>query len=159
MEELVPLSRLKRMAKVQYEVPGQGEKRVEFLIECPGETPILLEVKHRDTDIIQFMEAFHSDGMMEDFPPPRADFLFRSVVEKLPESNPQDRLQGVWISVHVRHDGGDLHRCFDAIEARRLHFAIIATSEDSAYILARTKEIERFVTDFFQLKHNPQAIL
>jgi hypothetical protein len=159
MEELVPLARLGRPAKVEYEVRGEGRKHIEYRIVCPRERPLLLEVKHRYKPTVHLMQQLATANFQEDRATlPEAKWLFASVVAKFPETPPDVQLQGAWISAGVQHDRADLHRTFDALDSRRLHFAVIANSEERGYVLARTPEIEATVLNFFRLAHNPNAV-
>ena len=159
LEEFVPLSRLQRQATVRYEAVGKCNKKADLLIECPGERPVLLEVKHRVKDKVNFFEQLQANGGDEDLTtPPDPTWLFRDVTEKLPEADFRDRAQGAWIPIGVSHEESALRACFDKLPSRHIHFAILSTSEDRAFVLGRTLEIEDFAKNFFRLTIDPHAV-
>ena len=159
LEEFVPLSRLQRPARVTYEPVENELNRPDFLIECQGVQPLAIEVKNRTSDQADFFKQLEANGYQEELTvPPNPKNLFNYIEKKFPNCPFEVRAQGAWITMGVAHDENELRKFFDSLEANILHFAILSTGENQAFILARSSDIERFVMNYFNLIPNPQAV-
>jgi hypothetical protein len=105
-------------------------------------------VKRRTTDFIKQAELMGGEGAA---PEPDHDpaLLFRSVEQKFALADPAERLQGVWIVTDIKQDEEHLHSAFSALDASRVHFAILGDWKPDVYVLVRRDEDRQYLLDLF----------
>ncbi len=59
------------------------------------------------------------------------------------------RLQGVWIITDIRQDEENLYGAFTALDASKVHFAILGDWKPDAYVLVRRDEHRQYLLDLF----------
>lgn len=149
--EMAPLSKVDLAVPAEFEVAGLGvgNRTVDWVIGPYEHRAVLLDVKRRTADFIaQFEDMVPGDAAV---PKPDHDpmLLFRSVEQKFVPADACSRLQGVWIATDIKQDEEALVRCFDQLDADKVHFAIFGDWETDVYVLSRRPEDETYLLGLF----------
>lgn len=135
--EMMPGARLHLQATVDFEVAGvgAGAKTVDWSAQFNGRS-IVFDVKSRHVDLIKQAGKKGVDGVL---PEPDHDpaLLFRGVAEKFEDADPDVKLQGAWITSHVKQSRSQLEKAFHNLPNQKVHFAILGDWEDDIYLLVR----------------------
>ncbi len=159
LAEMAPALRVDPRVVMEFEVPGQavGNLTIDWLISPTGFPPILLEVKNRIRDLIEYLAQL-ARGEPISAPAHDASLLFRSAVEKLLPSDPAVRLQGVWIITELKQEESELEDTF-ANNASLLHFAILNNWEPDGYLLTCDGVDRRQLLDLFRLQESRNSFV
>ncbi|HYW82179.1 MAG TPA: hypothetical protein VFB30_02915 [Spirochaetia bacterium] len=156
LAEMAPAARVTSFMRGTYEAVGygMGNRTIDWLFEPPNGTPILLDVKHRQQDLLEHLRqtipAIEAGAHVAPSPVLDAAALFRSTAEKFVRRPSDEMLQGVWIHSHIQQFEEDLLRVFSALD-EALHFAILAGWDGRSYILARKSVSTEYLRRAFSL--------
>lgn len=148
--ECSPLLALRDTASVTYEAPGYSEKRVDFLIHPKVGVPVLIDAKCRIRELIRKLPLNAK---------PDPSGLFKGLVEKFGEQQPDAQLQGGWVHTVVGYVEDELQAEFESTDSSKLHFAIFACWDEKAYVLARDTATRDRVEQVFDLPQDDTIIL
>lgn len=142
LAEMIPGSHTRPALRARFEVGGLGvgNRTVDWVIDDPG-GPILLDVKSRTADLVAQMSAWDGAAPIAQ-PQHSATLLFRSVEEKFAQANPAERLQGVWITTHIKQDEAAVNAAFEALNPDKVHFTILGDWRPDVYMIAR-RDVDR----------------
>jgi hypothetical protein len=150
--EMRPVRNLKPGLRASYEVLGLGVGNTTCDWQVRGNlVNVVFDVKNRRRSLVEHLKQLIPDlnkGVSHTHPtaPDPAD-LFKSVENKLKERCYVLQLQGVWIHSEIKEDEERLKAYFkNALNRRKVHFAILSDWKDDAYVLARTRMIARLLT-------------
>jgi len=162
--EFAPIVRLGGSVSSTYEVVGfgNGNRTVDWLLRPEKGPPILLDVKNRTKDLLQSLTAVQDGDRSADgsapIPSHDVSLLFASVERKFRSTSPTAMVQAVWVGTDLKQEEDDLKRAFAALDASRVHVAILGDWRDDAYVLTnetiakehtlatlRVRESRRFV--------------
>lgn len=152
LAEMAPVMRMEPSTRTTFEVPGlgSGNRTVDWHIEPPGGRPILCDVKSRVFDLLHQMDQ--PLGGPEAPPPDHAvPLLFRSIESKFLSADPNARLQGAWIATDIKQEESQLEASFRALDAGRVHFAVLGDFEPDAHVLVRRAEDLEYIRRVFAL--------
>jgi len=150
--EMIPVAKVGPNAPVDFEVAGlgAGNRTVDWVIGPQDGRIVLLDVKRRTTDFIKQTERIDTANAA---PEPSHDpaLLFRSIEQKFLPADPDLQLQGAWIVTDLKQEENRLMQAFTALDARRVHFAILGDWEPDVYVLTR-RDIDRpFLLKLFHI--------
>lgn len=152
--EMIPADKIDSAVPLRFEVPGMGvgNRTVDWVIGPLDNRTILLDVKRRKADLIQQMERL-GDGVA---PEPNHDpaLLFRSVVDKFNQADPDVCLQGAWIVTDIQQEKNELERAFCKLDDSKMHFAVIGDWRPDIYTLVRRNQDEQYLLDLFHAEHS-----
>jgi hypothetical protein len=160
--EFAPILRLDSAYIIEYEVHGEGNFTIDWLISAPGERRLLLEVKNRVKDIyeglcnLQLNTAKTSNAVPE--PAHDHNFLFCGVEKKFPISDVSKVVQGVWIKTEVKQEETELYDAFERLDPQRIHFAVLGDWENDAYIMAHDEETRHLVARLLHVKESRRFV-
>jgi hypothetical protein len=139
--EFAPILHLDPTTKIEHEVPGQGNKRIDWRITDAAGFNLLLEVKIREADLIRSFERIEAGERAPNGHAPEpdhdTDLLFRSVEGKFLPRSPDAVLQGAWIGSALKQASGDLDASFRRLDPTRVHFAILGDWDGDVHLMAR----------------------
>lgn len=159
LSEFFPLLFMAEAIPAFYEVPGEGGKTIEWLIKPSRRTPILLEVKNRLKDLIEWTASYIEGGSSVVNPPNHdPQLLFASTVEKFKEEYFERQLQGVWIITQLKQDRIRLCQVFNALNPRRLHFAVLANWGPDVHVITREGIDRDLITATLGVKHSEEKV-
>lgn len=75
--------------------------------------------------------------------------LFRSVVGKFLDADPDTALQGAWITTHITQNRALLDKALSELPALKVHFAIFGDWEADVYLLSRREADRAFLLEAF----------
>lgn len=151
LAETEPALRTDLGTVIAYEVGGAGTKKIDWQFSAPNGRRMLLDVKFRDCDQINFFEQIGSGIPEHQIIPPNPLLLFRGTVEKFVCADSAFSLQGVWITSGIAFDELHFNAVFAQLNSSRLHFAIFPLGSDEAFVIARRHEDVDFILNFFHL--------
>jgi hypothetical protein len=134
---------------VEYEVPGAGNKTIDWLIQIPGLIGLLLEVKNRVGDLFkglcrsQLSLQEGGDGSPE--PVHDINLLFKSIEQKFPTRKASEAVQAAWIKTGLKQEESELNLAFEKLDPGRLHVAILGDWDDDVYMLANDDQAKQVV--------------
>ena len=149
LAETFPMLRVDEAVSAEYEVAGlgTGNRTVDWALGPIGTRRILLDVKRRFTDFFsQMTETAVTSGAA---PAHDVQLMFRSVEPKFLAANPDETLQGVWIVTDIKQDEQELLATFDALDAAKVHFAILGDAESDVFILTRRSDDVPYLLSVF----------
>jgi len=137
--EFVPLFRLGAGVAPEYEATsGRGNRTVDWAIPTRG-ARVLLEVKHRERDVLEQLARVAAGERREDGTAPgpihNHAILFRNVEDKYIAADPSVQLQGVWIVPGIQQEQADFETAFRALDPKRVHFAVLGGWESSLHVI------------------------
>ena len=139
--EMLPVLRLHPDIPADYEVlgHGRGNHTIDWLISPSEGTPILVEVKHRKRDMIEYVDRIPTQQKsgITIAPEHNTDLLFQSLETKFLPRHLTHTLQGAWIHVAVQQEQSELQKSFDKLDPDRIHFAILGSWQEDVFLLAR----------------------
>jgi hypothetical protein len=148
LAEMMPVSRLKATATANFEVVGlgQGNTDVDWLISV-GARRVALDVKSRHADLLQQATRKDESGFM---PEPGHDpsLLFRGLTKKFREVDPDQLLQGAWITTHIKQHDEKLRLAFQALPDC-IHFAVLGDWEPDIFVISRREQDTPFLLETF----------
>jgi hypothetical protein len=154
LAEMIPAAKLGVNVPVDFEVAGlgHGQRTVDWVIgPCAGRT-VLCDVKRRTIDILaQFAQMDGETTATGTSTEPNHDpaLLFRSVETKFVANDPAHQLQGAWIVTDIQQNGLLLPDAFAALDASKVHFAVLGDWESDIHVLARRPEDKLFLLELF----------
>jgi hypothetical protein len=161
--EFAPILKIKEDVRATYEANGCKNKTIDWLIEPTGEPQILLEVKKRDKDFIEFISRFYQGESETNGGPPKPKhdprILFKSITGKFYPNEPNKCLQGAWVRSLLKQNEMDLIEAFAELDHTKVHFIILGDFEEEAYILSIDDQIKRYVSNLFQLIESKKFII
>jgi hypothetical protein len=140
--ELLPARRFPPESIAEFEFhTGVGNRDVDWRLTTPGHRPVLFDVKRRIADLLALAERTMSgerraNGKVAQ-PAHDASLLFRSIEKKYARVDPDVQLQGVWIVTGLKQEVVDLRQAFDALDQRRVHFAVLGGWSGGVCLLTR----------------------
>jgi hypothetical protein len=143
--EFLPAIRFPRDVTAEFEHrTGAGNRDADWRLTKPGERPILFDVKRRMVDLLHLTSrtALGERRPNGHAPQPEHDpsLLFRSIAEKYLEVDPNVQLQGAWIVTALKQEEAGLAAAFDALDHRRVHFAVLGGWGGGVGLLTRRPE-------------------
>jgi hypothetical protein len=139
--EMLPVLRIHRDAIAQFEVRGYGEgnRTIDWLISVTGGPQVLLEVKHRKRDMVEYFGRLSDNPHKSETltPTHNTDLLFQSVEGKFVQRLAAEPIQGVWIHVSIKQEQSELEASFARLDPQRIHFAVLGGWDEDVYILTR----------------------
>lgn len=148
--EMIPTFRINHPIPTDFEVTGYGagNKTIDWKIGSIENRQILLDIKNRNKDLYEMMDRDNT----EDQPQHESSLLFRGLENKFLSANPDQSLQGAFISTSIKQESKKLHDAFNKLDSSKIHFAIIGDEKEDAYVLVRRPEDEIFLRRIFNLK-------
>jgi hypothetical protein len=163
--EFAPILRLDRTTAVDYEAAGEGpgNSRIDWRISDTNGFSVLLEVKRRQTDLIQGFKRVQAGELDDDgrvLPPEHdTDLLFRSVESKFNPRILGELAQGVWIGSGLMQERKELEASFLRLDPSRVHFAVLGTWAPAAHILVREEALRPRLVELLQLREDDGLVL
>jgi len=150
--EMIPANRVDSDVLMNFEVAGlgHGNSTVDWEIGPHYGRTVLIDVKRRVTDFIKHAEQMDAEN--SDLPPDHDPaLLFRSTDSKFEPANPDLYLQGLWIINDIKQDENELFGAFQALDASKIHFAILGDWKSDAYILVQRDEDRQYLSELFNV--------
>jgi hypothetical protein len=158
--EMIPVAKLTPGTLVQYEVAGLGDGRrsIDWVIGPYQGRTVLCDVKKRDADILHYFGQL--DETEEPSPEPGHDHtkMFRSVEHKFRTNDPDKYLQGVWIVAEIRQNERHFADAFLALDADKVHFAVLGDWQSDAHILTRREQDKRYLQELFRVTESTRWV-
>jgi hypothetical protein len=168
--EMLPVLRVHSKVPAEFEVIGygSGNRTIDWLISPSDGSPVLIEVKHRQRDTVEYFDRLSARprDVAPLAPEHDTDLLFQSLESKFLRRQPTGIVQGAWIHVSIKQEESELRTSFDKLDPERIHFVILGSWQEDVYLLARPDvdcksllallgrtESDRFV---FQRRHPPK---
>lgn len=147
LAEFLPALRLPPNVHSTFEFStGAGGHNVDWRFSAPDVPPILLDVKRRVVDIVKLMGRTIAGERRPNGHAPQpnhnVELLFKSIECKYAAAEPEAQLQGAWIFTALQQETVSLERAFDALDATKVHFAVLGGWKKGVKILAR-READR----------------
>lgn len=150
LAEMITAHKVNPDVPLEFEVAGlgAGDRTVDWVIGPHSGRTVLLDVKRRTIDFIKQAER---TGGEDAAPEPDHDpsLLFRSVEQKFVPADPNAQLQGVWIFTYIQQDEEHFSSAFTALDAGKVHFAVLGDWKPDAYCLVRREEDRQYLLDLF----------
>lgn len=142
LTEMLPVLRLSPHVNAEFEVEGygMGNRKIDWLIRPPEEVPILLDVKQRKRDMVEYFGQLTArDKTTQIAPEPKHDasLLFLSLESKFLSRAPTEFLQGAWIHSGFKQEQTEFEASFSKLDGTRIHFAILGGWDEEAFVIAR----------------------
>jgi hypothetical protein len=155
LSEMMPLFNVNDQVPADFEVAGHGaaNKEIDWLLGPIGGREILFDVKSRSLDLIQQMDQ-QQLGDTSAPPAHDASLLFRSLEQKFMPIDPAVRLQGAWLATHIKQEETELRDAFLKLDAKRVHFAILAHWEPGGLVLVRNDSERPFLCELFGIQES-----
>jgi hypothetical protein len=154
--EFAPILRLGTEIAAEHEVAGHGDGNhtVDWSIHAPGHPKLLLEIKHRIGDLIESFGTFNAQGSDQSMQAPQHDhaFLFRNIERKFKPRPTDEAIQAVWIKTGLKQEVMELQAAFDALDAAKIHAAVLGGWGAEACVLARDEKTKRRVRKILGLR-------
>jgi hypothetical protein len=148
--EMRPAHKVSPDVSLEFEIAGLGvgNRTVDWVIKPQSGRTVLLDVKSRIADFVNQMEQMDGESTV---PEPDHDpaLLFRSVAEKFVRTDPDEKLQGAWIFTRLQQEEDRLHHTFAALDASKVHFAILGDWKPDIYLLVQREEDRQYLLDLF----------
>jgi hypothetical protein len=150
LAEMFPMFRVDVTIPAEHEAGsmGAGNRTIDWLVGPVDGRRVLFDVKRRFVDFIAMMGGLSADETAA--PGHDVGLLFRSVEGKFQHSNPDQQLQGAWIVTDIKQDGAELDGAFAALDAGKVHFAILGDAEADVHVITRRPEDREFLLRLFQ---------
>jgi hypothetical protein len=147
LAEFQPLMHRSNLTGIENEVPGKGDKRIDWMIPDEGQPPLLIEVKSRIRDLIESLESleFAQSLGVNVIPAPHHDpgIMFRSTMEKFKVSRANEALQCVWIAAHLKQERNETQQTFQRLATGRLHVVVFGGwTREASLIGERPEDIQ-----------------
>jgi hypothetical protein len=84
--------------------------------------------------------------------------LFRSVESKFSSRSASEIIQAAWIVTYVKQEESELRAAFAALDASRVHLAIIGDWEDDVYVLANDRAAKERALEVLGLRESRRAV-
>jgi hypothetical protein len=150
--EMIPVDKVGSTVTVEFEVSGlgAGNSTVDWVIGPQDGRTVLLDVKRRTTDFIRQAEGIDAANAASE---PNHDpaLLFRSVEQKFLSVEPNSQLQGAWIVTDIKQEEAQLIRAFTALDASKVHFAILGDWKPDVYVLTRRDYDRQYLLNLFRV--------
>lgn len=148
LAEMMPVVRLTETATADFEVVGlgRGATDVDWLFTV-GARRVALDVKGRHADLLLQAARKHESGFMPE-PDHDPSLLFRSLTKKFRQADPDQLLQGAWITTHIQQHDEKLRMAFKSLPDS-IHFAVLGDWEPDIFVIARREQDVRFLLDTF----------
>lgn len=154
--EMIPGLRVGGSVAVEFESEGMGEGNatIDWSVGPVDGRRILIDVKRRTKDYLE--QAADTPAAATVSPEPKHDpaLLFRSLEGKFRDADPDAALQGAWIVTDIQQPEDSLQAAFNALDARKVHFAILGDWQNDVYVLARRPEDREFVMRLLHLRES-----
>jgi hypothetical protein len=164
LAEFAPVLHLNPDFRAAFEVPGlgSGNRTFDWVIQATQGRQVLLDVKRRTRDFIEYVRRIiagerDSDGTGP-APTHEPALLFRNVEEKFMPRDPDTYLQGAWIVTDLQQEAGELAAAFEALNARRIHFAILGDWEAGVHVLVRRPVDKPFLLTLLGVSESPRFV-
>lgn len=156
--EMIPGLRVGRSVSAEFEAEGMGagNATIDWSFGPVDGRRLLIDVKRRTADYLGQAAATPADATVAPEPSHDPALLFRSLEGKFREANPDTTLQGAWIVTDLQQPENTLQAAFNALDAQRVHFAVLGDWQNDAYVLARRPEDRDFVLRFLRLRDSPR---
>lgn len=150
--EMIPVEKVASNIMVEYEVSGlgAGNRTVDWVIDPQYGPTVLLDVKRRTTDFIKQIEGIDAANAAPELGH-EPSLLFRSVEQKFLSTDPNSQLQGAWIVTDIKQEEDQLIRAFTALDASKVHFAILGDWKPDVYVLTRRGSDRQYLLKLFQV--------
>ncbi|NQW24544.1 MAG: hypothetical protein HQ475_14005 [SAR202 cluster bacterium] len=148
--EMIPAHKVGATVPLDFEVAGLsvGNRTVDWVINPQGGRSVLLDVKRRTVDFVHHVGSVGADSAPTE-PDHEPSLLFRNVEEKFVEADPDIQLQGVWIHTTIKQDAERLAVAYAALNASKVHFAILGDWKPDIYVLARKDTDRQYLLNLF----------
>jgi hypothetical protein len=143
LAEFAPVLRLAAEIRADFEVSGLGigNRTIDWVIQASPERHILLDVKRRHRDFIEYITRLIAGEREKDgtAPAPTHDpaLLLRNVEEKFLPRDPDTYLQGAWIVTYLQQEEQKLFSAFNALDSQKIHFVVLGDWEEGVYVVVR----------------------
>lgn len=137
--EMLPMRDIGADVDAEFEVPGSGDTTVDWLIHRSRAPDILLDVKNRITDLVDYFLTMTGQDVDPRSHAPAHDHeaMLRGIENKLPPQDPEERLQGGWIVSQLQQEETSLRDAFESLAPDRVHFIILNNGHREGYILSQ----------------------
>ena len=151
--EMIPADKVCAGIPMEFEVAGLGDgnRTVDWVIGPEHGRTVLLDVKRRTADFINQAEAMGAEGSVAE-PDHDPALLFRSVEQKFLEADPDRQLQGAWVLTDIKQDEIQLQGAFAALDACKVHFAILGDWKRDAHVMAQRDQDRQYLLDLFHVE-------
>lgn len=155
--EMIPGYKVRPQIPIEFEVVGygSGNKTIDWLIKPNEGKNILIDVKRRMVDLI------HNMNNPDDHPKVKHDhsLLFRSIEKKFKSVDSKVQLQGVWIVTSIKQNIQELASAFEALDATKVHFAVLGDWKGDVLILARKEYDKSYICNIFGVDESIRYIV
>jgi hypothetical protein len=137
--EMLPMRTPEAGVSATFEVPAAGSTTIDWLIRRDHSPDILIDVKNRIVDLIEYLVAVASRPEAPQAVEPAHDHssVLRGIENKFELADPNQRLQGAWIVTMLKQEQFRLRQAFDALDGSRVHFVVLNNTHRDGYVLAR----------------------
>jgi hypothetical protein len=158
LAEMLPMFRVDPAIPAEHEarLMGAGNKTIDWLVGPVDGRRVLFDVKRRFADFIAMMDGLSADDAAA--PGHDVGLLFRSVEGKFRHSNPDQLLQGAWIVTDIKQDEAELGGTFAALDAGKVHFAVLGDAEADVHVITRRPEDRGFLLRLFQANESTRFV-
>ena len=149
--EMIPAQKVAETIHMEFEVIGLGvgNRSVDWAIGPLNGRTTILDVKQRSADFIRQVERMSAAGADQE-PDHDPTLMFRSVEQKFVVTDPDVRLQGVWICTAIKQEEQQLAGAFNALDPGKVHFAIFGDWKRDVYVLARREGDRQYLLELFR---------
>lgn len=151
LAEMMPLLHIDTslLLDTNFEVSGYGtgDSTIDWCLTTTDGRKILIDVKNRMYDIYLMLDQKNITEPLHDHTK-----LFKSSEYKLKSIDPNEILQGVWITTQIKQEISKLKSAFESLDKTKVHFCILGDHKDDAFILTRRSEDEQFLRRLLNLK-------
>jgi hypothetical protein len=150
--EMIPATKVDETTGLDFEASGlgNGNRTVDWVVGPYRGRTVLCDVKRRTRD---FLEQFERLNDCPVAPEPVHDpaVLFRNVEQKFISMDPDEYLQGTWIVTDIAQEERRLLDAFLALDATKVHFAVLGDWQSDAHILVRREDDRSYIQDLFRV--------
>jgi hypothetical protein len=150
--EMIPAAKVDRNVAMDFEVGGlgNGNRTVDWVMGPHSGRTVLCDVKRRTKDFLDQFERLDDSPVA---PEPNHDpaILFRNVEHKFSSRDPDEYLQGAWIVTDIAQEENRLLGAFLALDAKKVHFAVLGDWQSDAHVLVRRKDDKPYLQSLFRV--------
>jgi hypothetical protein len=150
--EMIPATKVDEATALDFEVSGlgNGNRTVDWVVGPYRSRTVLCDVKRRTRDFLEQFERL-DDSPVAPEPAHDPSLLFRNVEQKFVSMDPDEYLQGAWIVTDVAQEEKRLLDAFLALDAKKVHFAVLGDWQPDAHILVRREDDRPYIRDLFRI--------
>lgn len=150
--EMIPATKADETIALDFEVGGlgNGNRTVDWVLGPYRGRTVLCDVKRRARDFLEQFERL-DDSQVAPEPAHDPSVLFRNLEQKFISMDPDECLQGAWIVTDIAQKEKRLLDAFLALDAEKVHFAVLVDWQSDAHILVRREDDGFYIRDLFRV--------